>query len=304
VSTTDVALPALDRVLAAGRARYTGPEAASLLGVDAAWAARIWRAAGFEGAFEDRDFSDDDALVLAAAHELVTSGRFDEPELLALARLFNLAVAPLAEAAAISIRDQRQLDAADVALEEVERSIATFETVVLHTWRRRLLRVLGNGLAERSDQGVAFADLAGFTRLVRRPGDEWLVALERLEIVAFEIVAAHGGRVVKTIGDEVMFVHPERDGIVATCRALAEAAAADERLPGLRIGAAWGELVASRGDRFGTPVNLASRLVRRGRPGDVLLCPTLADAAGAPRLLPRWLKGFGLVRPGRLVCRR
>jgi len=308
VSTTDAALPALDRVLAAGHARYTGPEAAGLAGVDATWATRIWRAAGFEGSFEERDFSDDDAAVLAAAAELVRTGRFAEPELLQLARLFNLAAAPLAEAAASSIRRQREGAGtgapapADLALEEVERSIATFETVVLHAWRRRLLRVLGSGSAtERCDQGVAFADLAGFTALVRRADEAWIEALDRLEAVAFDVVASHGGRVVKTIGDEVMFVHPDARGIVDTCVALAVAARRDETLPGLRIGAAWGELVATRGDRFGTPVNLASRLVRRCRPGEVLVCPALAARTPeATRLGVRWLKGFGPTRPGRL----
>lgn len=296
-------LPAIDRVLAAGRARYTGPEVAGVADVDAAWAARVWRAAGFDGVFEDVDFSDDDAAVLAAAADLVRTGRFAESELLQLARLFNLAAAPLAEAAASSIRRQ-QHDVADgdVALEALEASIETFESVVLHAWRRRLLRVLASGRAtERCDEGVAFADLAGFTALVRRGDEQWLATLDRLEAVAFEIVASHGGRVVKTIGDEVMFVHPDAAGLVGTCLDLSAAVAGDPLLPGLRIGAAWGELVATRGDRFGTPVNLASRLVRRCRPGEVLVSPELAgQVPGARRAWPRWVKGFGVIRPGRV----
>ena len=299
------ALPALDRVLAAGRLTHTGAEVAALAGVDAAWAARIWRAAGFDGSFDERELSSADVEVLVAAAELVRDGRVDEVQLLQLARLFNLAAAPLAEAAAAAIhRERAATDDGDVLLEDLESSIATFEDVMLHTWRRRLLRVLASGrTAERCEEGVGFADLAGFTSLVRRNDDAWLCALDRLEAVAFDVVASHGGRVVKTIGDEVMWVHPTAEGMVATCVDLAATAAADDHLPPLRIGAAWGETVATRGDRFGMPVNLASRLVRRCRPRQVLLCPTLtAHAPAARRTRPRLLKGLGWMRPGRIAA--
>ena len=301
------ALPALDRVLAAGRLTHTGREIASEAGVDPDWAARIWRAAGFDGSFDERELSEDDARMLAGAAELVRSGRFDEPELLTLARLFNLAVAPLAESAAHSIQRSRpgEGDSA-VLLEDLESSIALFEDVVLHTWRRRLLRVLASGrLTERCDEAVGFADLAGFTALVRRDDDAWLVALDRLEAVAFDVVARHGGRVIKTIGDEVMWVHHEPAGMVAIAVDLQQAAGADPALPPLRIGAAWGTTVASRGDRFGMAVNLASRLVRRCRAGEVLLCPTLAASApGARRGRPRVVKGIGWIQPSRIPARR
>ena len=297
------ALPALDRVLAAGRVTHTGDEIASIAGVDPAWAARIWRAAGFDGAFDERQLSEDDARMLAGATELVRSGRLAEAELLQLARLVNLAVAPLAESAAQSIRRTRSVgDDGDVRLEDMESSIALFEDVVLHSWRRRLLRVLASGrTTERGDEAVGFADLAGFTALVRADDGVWLTALDRLEAVAFDVVARHGGRVIKTIGDEVMWVHPDAEGMAATAIDMAVAAAADPALPPLRIGAAWGPTVATRGDRFGTAVNLASRLVRRCRAGEVLLCPTLTAAAGARRGRPRWVKGFGWMRPGRIA---
>jgi adenylate cyclase len=212
-------------------------------------------------------------------------------------------VAPLAESAATSIRRARPDGAeAEEILEQVESSIALFEGVVLHAWRRRLLRVLASGeRSERGDEAVGFADLAGFTALVRRNDDGWLDALDTLEAVAFDVVASHGGRVVKTIGDEVMWVHPDPEGMVATCTVLATAAAAHPSLPPLRIGAAWGETVATRGDRFGMPVNLASRLVRRCPPREVLLCPVLTGhAPGAVRGVPRRIKGIGWIRPGRL----
>jgi adenylate cyclase len=304
MSSLRTALPALDRVLAAGRLTLTGDEAAAIAGVDPAWAASVWRAAGFDGSFDERELSDDDAQVLAAAAELVRAGRIDETELLQLARLFNLAAAPLAEGAAAAIRRQQPAASdGDLLLDELESSIALFEHVVLHTWRRRLLRVLASGRpTERCDEAVGFVDLAGFTALVRRSDDAWLRALDRLEAVTFDVVARHGGAIVKTIGDEVMWVHPTRSGMVAVCSELAAIAADDPTLPPVRSGAAWGEIVATRGDRFGTPVNLASRLVRRCRPGEVLLCPELTAATPHARpSRPRWVKGLGWLRPGRII---
>lgn len=296
-------MPALDRMLDSARFTHTGPEAAVAAGVDPEWAANLWRAVGFGGDFESRELSDDDVRMLEAAHALLEEGRAEQVELLQLARAFNLAAAPLAESAAASI--QRRQAGASEALDwmvELDGSLAQFEDVLLHTWRRRLVRVLTTGRpTERYDEAVAFADLVGFTELVGGDGDEWLGVLDRLETVVFDIVAAHGGRVIKTIGDEVMWIHPEPEGMVATCLAIAAAFEGDPTLPSLRIGAAWGETVATRGDRFGTPVNLASRLVRRCRPGEILLCAELADHSPArTRTRRRWIKGLGFTATSRL----
>lgn len=296
-------LPALDRVLAAGRLTHTGPAAAEQAGVDPAWAARVWRAAGFDGAFDAQELSADDVRVLSAAAELVRTRQFDEAELLQLARMFNLAAAPLAEAAAVSLRRHPpDTPSGELLLEGLDEGIAQFEDVLLHAWRRRLLRVLSSGrTSERCDEAVGFADVAGFTALVRRGDEAWLATLDRLEAVVFDVVAGRGGRVIKTIGDEVMWVHDDPTTMVDACVEIAAVVAADDVLGPLRIGAAWGETVATRGDRFGTPVNLASRLVRRCRPGEVLVAPALAARAGVRPGRPRWVKGFGLIRPGRIV---
>lgn len=294
-------LVALDRVLAASRLTHTGPEAAAEAGVDPAWAGLIWRAAGFDGRFDDRELSSDDVRLLAAADLLVREGQIDEDEVLRLARMFNLAAAPLAEAAAGAInRAEPDIDPG-ARLAGLDASLDQFEDVLLHTWRRRLMRVLTAGRSvERTEQAVAFVDLVGFTHLVGTD-DRWMAILDRLEVIVFDVVAAHGGRVIKTIGDEVMWVHPDAAGMVATCRAVATAIDADPLLPEVRIGAAWGDVVATRGDRFGTPVNLASRLVRRCRPGDILLCPHLTSSEpGLGWTRWRWIRGIGWVRVGQL----
>jgi len=119
------------------------------------------------------------------------------------------------------------------------------------------------------DVGVAFADIVGFTRL-----GETLEPVD-LEEVARQLadrargVAEPPVRLVKTIGDAVMFVSPDLEALVETMLALS-----DEQL---RIGIAYGPAVSRAGDWFGAPVNLASRVTAVARPGSVLVEQTARD---------------------------
>ena len=89
------------------------------------------------------------------------------------------------------------------------------EPLLVYAWRRHLTAAISRMLAdadpEQSDQGVrrvvGFADLVNFTSLVRRMTERQLaVMVQRFEALATDIVTAHGGRVIKTVGDEILFV--------------------------------------------------------------------------------------------------
>lgn len=95
---------------------------------------------------------------------------------------------------------------------------------------------------------------------------------------------AGGGRVVKFIGDAVMWVASSPDAMVAIAHELVHAPAAREAGLQLRAAVAAGEVVAQEGDWYGPPVNLAARLVGVARPGQVL-----AAADPALRLSPAWV---------------
>jgi adenylate cyclase len=124
--------------------------------------------------------------------------------------------------------------------------------------------------------GVGFADLAGYTQLSARLDPLALSDLVgRWEAVAYDSIAANGARVVKTIGDEVMFVGLTRESVAAAL-ALRDAAATAE-LPKLRIGLAAGSVLARAGDYFGPVVNLASRLSELASPGELLVPASLRD---------------------------
>ncbi|GDY76620.1 hypothetical protein SAV31267_061050 [Streptomyces avermitilis] len=108
---------------------------------------------------------------------------------------------------------------------------------------------------------VGFADLVGFTRLTRRMEEEELGELvEAFETTAADLVAAHGGRLIKTLGDEVLYAADDAGVAAEIALRLIETMANDETMPELRVGIAFGTVTTRMGDVFGTTVNLASRL--------------------------------------------
>jgi adenylate cyclase len=134
---------------------------------------------------------------------------------------------------------------------------------------------------------IVVADLVGFTALGEElpPGQ-----LEQLANRLAELghdVAKPPVRFIKTIGDAVMFVSTEPAALLDAVLALLDAAAADEALPRLRVGLAYGSAVSRAGDWFGSPVNLASRVTSVARPGAVLVSGPARDEIGdEPRF--RW----------------
>ncbi len=148
-------------------------------------------------------------------------------------------------------------------------------------WRRMVLAA-----DPATAVAVGFADLAGYTAISEGLDPSALSELVgRWEAVAYDAIAANGARVVKTIGDEVMFVGLTHEAVTSGL-ALREAAAV-EGLPPLRIGLAAGPVLTRDGDYFGPVVNLASRLTELARPGEVLVPAALRDdlrAASADEL--------------------
>ncbi len=183
-----------------------------------------------------------------------------------------------------------------------------------YVWRRQvaagiqrsmLLRSHGVAPGQSPVLAVGFADMVGFTLLSQHLSDEELAAVvRRFEEISHDIVTAVGGRVVKMIGDEVMYVV---DGVAEAARIgldLADAYADDELLSDVRVGLAVGPVLPRDGDFFGPTVNLAHRIVNIGNPGTVLMsdefrAALVAVAPGeftAQPLRPRVLKDLGRVQ--------
>jgi class 3 adenylate cyclase len=144
--------------------------------------------------------------------------------------------------------------------------------------------------------GVGFADLSGFTALTQMlTPAELSMLLNEFSATVTDVVHADGGRVVKFIGDEVMWVSTTPDLLVKAAVDLVDHPAAQEAGLRVRVGLGYGEVLAIGGDYFGNTVNLAARLVAAAEPGQILATSAVRDE------LPEWpavvqdpltLKGF------------
>jgi adenylate cyclase len=128
---------------------------------------------------------------------------------------------------------------------------------------------------------VDFTDMVGFTRLGERIEVHELGQLvSRLTDFAQEATRPPA-RLIKTIGDAVMFVSPAVEPLLETTLDLVERAGAREDFPPLRSGLAGGVALSREGDWYGRPVNLASRVTGVARRGSgVLATGEVRDAAG------------------------
>jgi len=144
--------------------------------------------------------------------------------------------------------------------------------------------------------GVGFADLSGFTSLTQT-----LTTVELSELLnefgaeTADVVHAAGGRLVKFIGDEVMWVASGPEQLLQVAVGIVGHPRAAEAGLQIRAGLDYGTVLAISGDYFGNPVNRAARLVSAAAPGQILLSEAVhtllpEQPTGPPELLS--LKGF------------
>ena len=308
----DVLSAELERVLLGDSMRYTRRDLAERSGVPVEEGRRLWRAMGFaEVADDDAVFTDGDLEALRTATDLLRDGLLDAGSLVALTRALGQSMARLAEA------ELEQLEAAlDVGLDRdgaarlAREVLPKVQQLVVYVWRRQLAAAATRRLAADVDQHqlvVCFADMSGFTGISRElPDLELAQLIESFEAVAADLVAAAGGRVVKTVGDEVLFVAARPEAAAEAALRLVDAAEDDSVLPPVRAGLAYGTVLSRIGDVYGTVVNLASRLTSVARPGSVLVDLRMADALAADgrfqlHRTPRFaVRGFPHLQPTRL----
>lgn len=310
-------------------------------GVSIRSARKFWHAMGFPLVSEDEAmFTEADLEALRRVADLVRAGVADEDFALGMTRAIARTMDRLAvwqtqlvaeEVAEEMARDGGTAEetAADDAVGEVTISpeaaeeaaarltamMADLEPLLVYVWRRQLTAAITRGLSDAQGQDglgaprvVGFADLVNFTAVVRRLSErELAVMVQRFEVLATDVVTAHGGRVVKTVGDEVMFLTTESAPAAAIGLDLCEAMAEDPLLPDARVGMALGPVVHRLGDVFGVTVNRASRLTAvapaNGVFVDDALARRLASLSGfsTVRTRQRTLRGIGTVTPSLLV---
>lgn len=305
-----------------GEPKLTRGEIADETGMDRDDLRALWRSLGFAAVEDDdRHFTDADVEALRAVAELRDVGGFDDDLVRAMTRMIGQTFARLASwqgQLVVEVIGRSPELLTEDGGEHVPELVQNLAPLVggLHdyVWRRQLAayfrRVVANSGGQEgtsTDMGVGFVDMAGFTTLTRRSSEaELRDVLGSFERLATDVVGGHRGQVVKTIGDEVLYVADDPHDAAIIALELVEAAAADDVLPDLRAGVAFGAVVSRLGDVYGQTVNVASRLTSVARTGAVLVDENLARRLdGSPDLVlrsmrPVSVRGYKHLRPSRL----
>jgi len=299
-----------DALQRSGRAAYSLRTAADALGVPLPEVVGAWAALGLTVASAD-ELALSEADVEGLTTWVDTRALVGDDRAMGLLRVIGATLERLAEAQSAVARaalpatrldhtnDELATATAYRAIAEfIPRTGAMIDAVLRHHMSGA--RTHFEGVAHDSSAsvvcGIGFADLSGFTALTQLlTPTELSDLLSEFSGAVSDVVHADGGRVVKFIGDEVMWVTSTPERLVKVAVDLVEHPRAREAGLGVRAGLGYGSVLAIAGDYFGNPVNLAARLVAAAAPGQILASTDVHDA------LPDWptavqdpltLKGF------------
>ena len=297
----------ITRGLLAGQGRYTRGEVAERAGIALDDARRLWRALGFpEVDDEQRIFTSADVAALTNATGLMDAGIVDTDVLVEVARPLGNLMSRLAATqtnfisevlgariAAGAVADDPLLPdwLAGQALITTRELLPVLELTTLYAWRRHLAAEVGRALipsgigvdgdAESRPAAVGFIDITGYTRLSRTVELADLAALlDRFETAVLDAVVEHGGRVIKNLGDEILFVIEDPVSAADATLQLLDDFADDDALPPVHAGLAFGPVLSRGGDVYGPVVNVASRLCSLARKGTIRVDHGMATELG------------------------
>lgn len=299
---------------------YSADDVADRTGVSVEDARRLWRALGFPEHGSERAFTGSDVEAVSTLVSGVASGLIDFDLAVTLTRAVGQTMARLAdwEVAALVPRIE-ELEAADqgtgtrlgTARQLLDDFGEPFEELLVYAWRRHLAaavaRIEALGANEEdlntSQVSVGFADIVSFTALSNditreRIGD----LVEVFESRCSDVVARNNGRVIKSIGDSVLFVNDDPIRAYDTAEGIIAVIGRDKRMPDVRVGLASGSVVLRMGDVFGPPVNMAARLTQVARRNRIIIDAATArllpeDQFETRRLPARPMRGFGILEP-------
>lgn len=311
---TDETIPLrMEQLIIGAERQYTPFQAARAAGVSMELAARFWRAMGFPDIGQAKALTEADVLALRRLAGMVEAGLLSEGMAVQVARSTGQTTARLADWQIDSFLEglteppEPDMTRTQVAYPLVELLLPELQEFLVYVWRRQLAAAAGRVVQAQDDAemvdrrlAVGFADLVGFTRLTRRLEEEELGELvEAFETTAADQVAAQGGRLIKTLGDEVLFAADDAGTAAEIGLRLVETLGDDPMMPELRVGIAFGTVTTRMGDVFGNTVNLASRLTSIAPKDMVLLDGAMREELTGSGLAPKSEKAADVKDGGR-----
>ena len=317
---------------------YTAEEVAERAGVSLDQAKRLWRALGFPEVGEEAIFAESDVAALRMLTHTIGSDLVDFDLAVNLTRGLGQTMARLSdwEIAALvhqaetqhgrEVRDGNDPESREDRGEDRREAgdgagaLATatkvmlefndaFEQLLLYVWRRHMgaavarLEAATSGELGTTQLSVGFADIVQFTALSNTLTEQKIGDLvELFESRCADVVAVQRGRVIKSLGDSVLFVNDDPIRAYDTAEGIINVIGRDPRMPDVRVGLATGSVVTRLGDVYGPPVNMAARLTAVARKNRIIIDEATAellptDQFETRRLPARPVRGFGIVEP-------
>lgn len=280
------------RALLGGEPCYDLEGLARQAGVEVSDAERFWRAMGFADVMPGQVlFTDQDVDSLKSVINLLKEKRLSRATLNELLRAQSYTMDRLVlwqlEAFVFELSRRRSMDdsaARLLCLEHVEEMIEPLVAQVVYAWKRHLAALVSRTEAEVARRGqeevgqdlfpltrsLGFVDIVSFTKRAQTMGVADLTSmLNDFESTARDVVTSRGARVVKTIGDAVMYIADDLPTAADVVTALVDELQAGPDMLLVRASLVHGRVVSRSGDVFGPTVNLASRLVDTAAPGGI-----------------------------------
>jgi len=290
----------IDELLPSTEGRYTLEQAARELDVDEALIERLLAAMGLN-TLSTEEISEVDLQVLRYGAEVLAAG-LPLPALLQIVRVYGQAMAQVADAEVrlfhLYLHEPLMRDGVPgvevaQAMEGMTREMLPFAVPFINYLHGRMLGyfveqdVIGHIESDLNDEetaeegrmrvAIAFADLAGYTKLTEEQGEaEAVGAVERF-VERVEQTLPIDARVIKTLGDEVMVVGADAGALTGWAVGLGAELPAGSPPP--RIGIHSGAALYRDGDYYGREVNRAARVVARASGGEVLVTRPVVDGA-------------------------
>jgi adenylate cyclase len=289
----------LEDLFPAGAHTRTLEEAVEETGLEPALIERIWSTAGFSSDSLER-IGEEDLQLLRYMASVLDAG-FPLVAFLQLVRVYGQALAQIADAEVklfhLYVHEPLMRDGVgglEIAeeMEGLATELLPLASPIMDRVHQRLLQhfvsqdVVGHLETEGAGQelgrlrvAIAFADLAGYTRLTEEAGEEEALDVVERFVEAVEETLPDDARVIKTIGDEVMVAGADSSALVDWAVGFQALNAGMRPLP--RIGIHSGEALYREGDYYGRAVNLASRVGARAAGGEVLVTRPVVESAGS-----------------------
>jgi len=307
---------------------YTADEVAERAGVSLDQAKRLWRALGFPEVGDEAIFGDGDVEALRMLTQIIDGDLVDFDLAVNLTRGLGQTMARLSDWEMAALVHQAEgkrhgkdgkdgkeaaggggaaaLAAATGVMVEFN---AAFEQLMLYVWRRHMgaalarLEAAASGELGTTQLSVGFADIVQFTALSNTLTEQKIGDLvELFESRCADVVAVQRGRIIKSLGDSVLFVNDDPIRAYDTAEGIINVIGRDPRMPDVRVGLASGSVVTRLGDVYGPPVNMAARLTAVARKNRIIIDEATAallptDQFETRRLPARPVRGFGIVEP-------